>query len=62
MPEELMKLMELQGNIRVLLMEAGLDQERSLAVSGEVLHQVASSPLVTEATRAAYASLSPAPA
>ncbi len=57
MNENVMKLMQLQGDIRIMLMEAGIDQMRSLAVSGEVLHLLATSPLVTESVRAAYASI-----
>ncbi len=57
MNKTLLQLMEIQGEIKIRLMKAGLSQEKSHELAGELLDYIARSPITTDEHRQAYTAL-----
>ena len=55
MADKLLGLVKLQGDMRVKLLELGVPEEDALNISGEILHLVATSEVVTPETSAVFA-------
>lgn len=58
MSKELLEMLALQGEIKVALMKAGIQQGVAHELAAELFDIIASSPVISEAHRAAYKALS----
>lgn len=53
----MLKLVQLQGDMRVKLLQLGIPDERALDIAGEMLHLVAESDLIDPETKKEYQDL-----
>ena len=57
MAEPVLEMMALQGELRVYLMQQGIDQSKALDISGEILDKVLNSDVAKDEYKQAYAQL-----